>query len=114
MSQMKEQEKNPDEQISKVEISNLYEKDFSVMIVKMIQELRGKKTKKQKKPKQNKNQRQRSINYKNIQQRNRFKFKQAEIQNSITKIKFHQKEPTAEYRRKKDEIAMWIQIGGNH
>ena len=46
---MKEQEKNPDEQISKVEISNLYEKDFSVMIVKMIQELRGKKTKKQKK-----------------------------------------------------------------
>ena len=52
---MKEQEKNPDEQISKVEISNLYEKDFSVMIVKMIQELRGKKTKKQKKPKQNKN-----------------------------------------------------------
>ena len=52
---MKEQEKNPDEQISKMEIRNLDEKDYSERIVKMIQELRGKKTKKQKKPKQNKN-----------------------------------------------------------
>ena len=36
---MKEQDKTPEEQLSKVEIGNLPEKEFRVMIVKMIQDL---------------------------------------------------------------------------
>ena len=36
---MKEQGKTPEEQPSEVEIGNLPEKEFRVMIVKMIQEL---------------------------------------------------------------------------
>ena len=39
MSQVKEQGKTPEEQPSEVEIGNLPEKEFRVMIVKMIQEL---------------------------------------------------------------------------
>ena len=37
--QMKEQDKTPEEQLSEVEIGNLPEKEFKVMIVKMIQDL---------------------------------------------------------------------------
>ena len=40
MFQTKEQDKTPQEQVSEVEIGNLLEKEFWVMIVKMIQELR--------------------------------------------------------------------------
>ena len=36
---MKEQDKTPEEQLSEVEISNLPEKEFRVMLVKMIQDL---------------------------------------------------------------------------
>ena len=39
---MKEQGKTPEEQLSETEIGNLLEKEFRVMIVKMIQDL-GKK-----------------------------------------------------------------------
>ena len=39
MLQMKEQEKNTQEQINKDKIGNLPEKEFRVMIVKMIQNL---------------------------------------------------------------------------
>ena len=41
MSQVKEQDKTP-EQLTEVEISNLHDKDFRVMTVKMIKDL-GKK-----------------------------------------------------------------------
>ena len=37
---MKEQDKTPEEQLSKVEIGNLPEKEFRVMIVKIMQDLR--------------------------------------------------------------------------
>ena len=37
---MKEQDKTPEEQLSDVEVGNLPEKEFRVVIVKMIQELR--------------------------------------------------------------------------
>ena len=43
MSLMKEQDKTPEEQLSEVEIGNLSEKDFRVMLVKMIQDFRKKK-----------------------------------------------------------------------
>ena len=40
MSQMKEQDKSPEKQLNEVEIGNLAEKEFSIMIWKMIQDLR--------------------------------------------------------------------------
>ena len=39
MSQMKEQDKTSEEQLSEVEIGNLPLKEFTVMIVKMIQDV---------------------------------------------------------------------------
>ena len=39
MYQMKEQEKTPEKQLNEVEIGNLPEKEFRIMIVKMIQNL---------------------------------------------------------------------------
>ena len=39
MSQMKEQDKTPEKQLNEVEIGNLPEKEFRIMIVKMIQNL---------------------------------------------------------------------------
>ena len=40
MSQMKEQDKTPEKQLSEVVTGNLLEKEFRIMIVKMIQDLR--------------------------------------------------------------------------
>ena len=39
MSQMKEQDKTQEKQLNEVEIGNLPEKEFRIMIVKMIQDL---------------------------------------------------------------------------
>ena len=39
-SQMKGQDKPPERQLNEVEIGNLPEKEFRIMIVKMIQDLR--------------------------------------------------------------------------
>ena len=40
MIQMKEQDKNSEEDLSELEIANLLKKEFKVMTVKMIKELR--------------------------------------------------------------------------
>ena len=40
MYQMKEQDKTPEKQLNEVEIGNFPEKEFRIMIVKMIQDLR--------------------------------------------------------------------------
>ena len=39
MYQMKEQDKTPEKQLNEVDIGNLPEKEFGIMIVKMIQDL---------------------------------------------------------------------------
>ena len=39
MDQMKEQDETPEKQLNEVEIDNLPEKEFRIMIVKMIQDL---------------------------------------------------------------------------
>ena len=39
MSQMKGQDKTPEKQLNEVDIGNLPEKEFTIMIVKMIQDL---------------------------------------------------------------------------
>ena len=44
MFQMKEQDKTSEKQLNEVETGNLPEKEFRIMIVKMIQDL-GKRTK---------------------------------------------------------------------
>ena len=41
MSQMKGQDKTPEKQLNEVGLSNLPEKEFRIMIVKMIQDLRN-------------------------------------------------------------------------
>ena len=49
---MKEQDKTPEKQLNEVEIGNLPEKEFRLMIVKMIQDLRKRmETKIEKQPK---------------------------------------------------------------
>ena len=40
MSQRKKQDKTPEGQLSEMDIGNLPEKEFTIMIVKMIQDLR--------------------------------------------------------------------------
>ena len=40
MYQVKEQDETPEKQINEMEIGNLPEKEFRIMIVKMIQDLR--------------------------------------------------------------------------
>ena len=40
MSQMKGQDKTPEKQLNEVELGNLPEKEFRIMIVKMIHDLR--------------------------------------------------------------------------
>ena len=40
MYQMKEQDKTPEKQLNEVEIGNLLEKEFRIMIMKMTQDLR--------------------------------------------------------------------------
>ena len=40
MNQMKEQEKTPEKQLNEMEIGNLPEKAFRIMIAKVIQDLR--------------------------------------------------------------------------
>ena len=40
MYQMKEQDKTPEKQLNEAEIGNIPEKEFRIMIVKMIQDLR--------------------------------------------------------------------------
>ena len=40
MLQMKEQDKTPEEELSEVEITSLPDKEFKVMIIKIINELR--------------------------------------------------------------------------
>ena len=39
MYEMKEQDKTPEKQLNEVEVGNLPEKEFRIMIVKMIQDL---------------------------------------------------------------------------
>ena len=41
MSQMKEQNETPEKQLREVEIGNLLEKEFRIIIVKMIKDIRN-------------------------------------------------------------------------
>ena len=75
MYQMKEQDKTPEKQLNEVAIGNLLEKEFKIMIVKMIQELRKRKEAKIEKTQEMFN--------KDLEE---LKNKQTEINNTITKM----------------------------
>ena len=78
MTQIREQEKTPEKQLSDLEIINLHEKDFRLMIVKMIQNIRNKLEAKM-------DNLQEALS-KEIQD---IKLKQEEMQNTITNKKIH-------------------------
>ena len=75
-TQIREQEKNPENQLSDLDIINLHKKDFRLMIGKMIQDVGNKLEAKIDKL-------QKTLN-KEIQD---LRIKQAEMQNTITEIK---------------------------
>ena len=76
MYQMKKQDITPEKQLKEVQIGNLPEKEFRIMIVKMIQDLRKRKDAKIKKM-------QEMIN-KDLEE---LKNKQTEMNNTITEMK---------------------------
>ena len=76
MYQMKEQDKTPEKQLNEVEIGNLPEKEFRIMIVKMIQDHRKRMEAKIEKM-------QEMIN-KDLEET---KNKQTEMNNTITEMK---------------------------
>ena len=76
MFQTKEQDKTPEEQLSEVETGNLPEKEFRVMIVKLIQDLGKRMEAQTKKIQEMFNKELDDINY-----------KQTEMNNTITEMK---------------------------
>ena len=85
MYQMKEQEKTPEKQLNEVEIGNLPEKEFRIMIVKMIQDLGMRMEAKIEKM-------QEMIN-RDLEE---LKNKQTELNNTITEMKNTPEKPIAE------------------
>ena len=91
-TQMKEQTRNTEVQINKEEIGKIPEKDFRIMIVKMIKNLENKMEKMQE-----------SIN-KDLEE---LKNKHTETNSTITEIKILQEESIAEYLKQKNELVSW-------
>ena len=90
-TQMKEQTRNTEVQINEEEIGKLPEKEFRMMIVKMIKNLENKMEKMQE-----------SIN-KDIEE---LKNKHTET-TQLQKLKILQKESIAEYLKQKNESVSW-------
>ena len=76
MYQMKEQDRTPEKQVNEVKIGNLPEKEFRIMIVKMIQDL-GKRM-------EAKTEKMQEMFNKNLEE---LKNKQTEMANTITEMK---------------------------
>ena len=89
-TQMKEQIRNTEVQINEEEIGKLLEKEFRIIIVKMIKNLENRMEKMQE-----------SIN-KDLEE---LKNKHTETNNTITENK--QKESIAEYLKQKNESVSW-------
>ena len=90
--QMKEPTRNTEVQINEEEIGKIPEKEFRIMIVKMITTLENKMKKMQE-----------SINKELDELRN----KHTETNNTILKLKILQKESIAEYLKQKNESVSW-------
>ena len=81
---MKEQEKTPEKQLNEVEISNLPEKEFRIMIVKMIQDLGNRMEAKIEKMQEIFNKDLEERKNKHLEE---LKNKQTEVNNTITEMK---------------------------
>ena len=90
-AQVREQSRNTEIQINEKEIGKIPEKEFRIMMVKMIKNLDNKMEKMQE-----------SIN-KDLEE---FKNKHAET-TQLLKLKILQKEPIAEYLKQKNESVSW-------
>ena len=84
MYQMKEQDKNPEKQLSLVEIGNLPEKEFRITIVKMIQDLGKRMQAKIKKMQEMFNKDLEELKNKDLEE---LKNKETEMNNTITEMK---------------------------
>ena len=84
MHQMKEQDKTPEKQLKEVEIVNLPEKEFRIMIVKMIQDLGKRMEAKIEKMQETFNKDLEELKNKHLEE---LKNKQTEMNNTITKMK---------------------------
>ena len=84
MYQMKEQDKTPEKQLNEVEIGNLPEKEFRIMIVKMIQDLRKRMEAKIEKMQEMFNKDLEELKNKHLEE---LKNKQTEMNNTITEMK---------------------------
>ena len=84
MYQMKEQEKPPEKQLNEVEIGNLPEKEFRIMIVKMIQDLGKRMEAKIQKMQEMFNKDLEELKNKHLEE---LKNKQTEMSNTITEMK---------------------------
>ena len=91
-TQMKEQTRNTEVQINEEEIGKLPEKEFRIIIVKMINNLENKMEKMQESTK------------KDLEE---LKNKHTETNNTITEIKNSLKESIAEYLKQKNESVSW-------
>jgi len=89
---MKEQTRNTEVQINEEEIGKISEKEFRIMIVKMIKNLENKMEKMKE-----------SINRDLEELMN----KHAETNNTIIKVKILWKESIAEYQKQKNESVSW-------
>ena len=90
-TQMKEQTRNTELQINEEEIDKLPEKEFRIMIVKMIKILENKMEK-----------RQESFNKDLEEVKNK-----CTVTTQLLKLKILQKESMAEYLKQKDESVSW-------
>ena len=84
MYQKKEQDKNPEKQLNEVEIGNLPEKEFRIMIVKMIQDLGKRMAAKIEKMQEMFNKHLEELKDKDLEE---LKNKQTEMNNTITERK---------------------------
>ena len=81
---MKEQDKVPEKQLNEVEIGNLPEKEFRIMIVKMIQDLGKRMEAKIEKMQEMFNKDVEELKNKHVEE---LKNKQTEMNNTITEMK---------------------------
>ena len=81
---MKEQDKIPEKQLNEVEIGNLPEKEFRIMIVKMIQDLGKRMEEKIEKMHEVSNKDLEELKNKHLEE---LKNKQTQMNNTITKMK---------------------------
>ena len=93
MYQVRGQDKTPEKQLSEVEIGNLPEKEFRIMIVKMIQDLRKRMEAKIEKMQEMFNKHLEELKNKHQEE---LKNKQTEMNNTITEMKNTLKKSIAE------------------